>query len=462
MNMIRFTAIAAVLSILTLIGTASGQDLGYNGRLAGMGNSAVAALQGTDALGINPASIAPAGEANFSFSILPIGFHAGTDFIDFGTYQKYFTGQVNEFGETEGYYLTADDKAFLLNQFQSGVGSFAISGNYRILAMAARFGAFSAGFDMTDRIASNGAIPQQFVDFLFNGNPPGKTFDFSELEFKSSWLRKYGVSTAYSFPIRNGQSKLSVGLGVSLVQGYGYYGIDRFDSRFTTDPDSFVVYGQANMLAHYAGTEWLETGSIYLIQLFPDPVGQGIGFDIGVHADISPKLKLAASLTDIGSITWGRNAKRTEADEYFTINDVTSDEQFQELKDRINGTEEPIASFSTPLPTAINASAVYMLGNPEDPAKSLLLSAGIRQGFNDEPGNMSSTLIGLGTEWRGIGWLPLRAGVSFGGMQSVAFAFGLGLRAERFALDFGTGNISSAFSSGFSSTSFAITSHFDF
>jgi hypothetical protein len=438
------------------------QDLGFNGRMAGLGNSAAALVRGTDALGINPALIMPEHPNNVSLSFIPLSFHAGTDFLDFGTYKQYFTGVEGDDGTREPYYLTESDKAAILSSFSGDLGQFAVSGNYRLFAITGGWNGLAFGLDITDRIGSNGAIPQSFVDFLFNGNAPGVTYDFSGLEFRSSWMRTYGVTVAKSLRLGRQNMPVSVGISAKLVHGYGYFGMERFDSKFVTDPDSFVVYGRANTLTQYAGIEWLDNASIYLIDLFPEPVGTGFGVDIGVHAQISPFLKAGASITDIGSVTWNRGTKKTEVDEYFTINDVSSSEQFDDLKARINGTETDIGSFSSSLPTALTVAAAYSIPHVFARDKSLHITGAIRNGFNSEPGNIEGIFAGLGVEYAPWENMPLRAGATFGGIQGICISAGVGIHIERFTLDIGTGNVFSAFTEGFTSTSFAITSHLGF
>ncbi len=459
-NRIFISAYAAIL-FAALLQTGSAQNLGFNGRLTGMGNGAAALVRGTDALGTNPALIAPPTGSHASISVIPVGFHAGTDFLDFGTYKKYFTGVEDENGNRVGYYLNQNDKDIILGSFTGDAGTFGIAGNYRLLAATFGWKGFAFGLDMTDHIGSNGSIPKPFMEFMFNGNPPGKTFDFSGLQFRSSWTRSYSLSIAQTIQVGKVNTPVSVGASVKLVHGYGYFGVERFDSRFTTDPDSFVVYGRANMLANYAGTEWLDNASIYLIQMFPNPVGSGISVDFGVHAQISPYLQVGASLTDIGSITWNRGAKKSEADEYFTINEVGTSDQTEDLKSRLNGKEAPIASFETPLPAALTLAASYSFPDILTNGKTLELAAALRQGFNGEPGNIEGTFIGVGAEYAFLDGVPLRLGASFGGYQPINMSMGIGFQLERFTLDLGTGNILSAFTDGFTSSSFAVTTHFD-
>src|SRR5512133_3156467 len=95
-----FTLRCVIVSTLACLAcnSAMAQDLGENARMAGTARSAAALVRGLDALGVNPELIARESTAHVSFTILPFGFHVGTDFINWGTYKKYFTGKVDANG----------------------------------------------------------------------------------------------------------------------------------------------------------------------------------------------------------------------------------------------------------------------------------------------------------------------------------------------------------------------------
>ncbi len=53
---------------------------------------------------------------------------------------------------------------------------------------------------VTERVASTATIPQEYAEFLFYGNTPGSTYDFSETHIAGSWTREYGLTLQCHLP----------------------------------------------------------------------------------------------------------------------------------------------------------------------------------------------------------------------------------------------------------------------
>lgn len=451
--------LAAVLSLQ--IGYA--QDITTNATSVGMANTGVSTARGVEALGINPAAMVLPGLKRASISIFPIGIFAGSDFMDMETYKKYFTGVDDGSGKRTGYYLTESDKSVILATFTDDIGHFSTNIGYKIIAGTITTGIGTFGFNISDRIAANLTVPGDYADFLLNGNTPGKTFDLSKTEVNSWWARDYSAS--YSQQVSLQLMKVSAGVSVKLVQGFGYFGTEKFNSSFTTDPDSFVITGRAQMLAHYAGTEFLVnmTKSPGAFELFPSPVGSGLGFDVGMLAEVNDMVSIGAGITDIGSMTWNRNAKEISVDEPIYLSDFSSGSQFNDLQTQLNGKEKSVSSFTTPLPTTLHLGLSVKLPHFIGSEDRVLLAASLKQGFNNQPGTSTWARIGLGAEWRPITGIPLRTGVSFGGYTPIAISAGIGFHiGDKFMLDFSTDNLGIVLNQSASAASLAFGMHFEF
>jgi len=68
------------------------------------------------------------------------------------------------------------------------------------------------------------------------------------------------------------------------------------------------------------------------------------------------------------------------------------------------------------------------------------LTADVTKGFEDGPFYSSKPRVSVGTEWRGISWLPIRMGIVMGGRIGVGTSFGFGIRPGGFVLDIGMMN----------------------
>ncbi len=436
------------------------QTMGTSARLSGMGNSSAALVRGVDAVSVNPALINPGKGIRFSIGVLPFGSDMSTDFFDYATYQRYFTGQINNQGKTVPYYLTSEDKDVIINNFPGETGAFRHDIQYSFLTAIASFSIGTLGFSISERTGSNITLPRSFAEFMLNGNPPGVAFDFSATRISSSWTRQYAMSYAYQYKYSRATT-LSIGGSAKYIHGYGYFALERFNSNFTTDPDSFVVTGTADMLATYAGTnDWISNNSLHY-SLFPSPVGTGWGFDLGAHMQVTNSFSAGISMLDIGSVTWDRNARRITASEDFRISDLSSEEQVDEIKQRLNGTEEEIEQFTSALPTAFVVAGVYSFQHFIRKDKYLHLTFAVRQGLNNESGNSTSPRVGLGTEFELLRNVAFRLGVNFGGIQPMAVAAGIGFIADNFKLDIGSMDISPTMTDSFSTVTFGVSTHID-
>jgi hypothetical protein len=456
--LVRFLAGAWLMCASTGIGTA--QDLVGNAAMTGLGNSAGAMTRGIDALGVNPALITLQPPVRFSFSILPAGFQVGTDFISWGTYKKYFTGKVNAEGRRVGYHMTDADKQEVLDQFSSDDGKFGIDARCVLLAAAWRSQDLTFAFDVRERVAATGVIPKRFVEFLFNGNPPGERFDFSNLDVQTSWTRDYAITLAYMLPHRRGSASVSLGISAKYIQGFGHFSIDHCGSWFYTDSDSFVVSGRADMLAHSSGTNWIEDGNS-LFSLFPHTVGQGFGLDAGVHIAFDQSFSIGLSLLDIGYIRWDDDVRQYLAAEDFAISDISTADQLDDLKRRLDGFDSPSGSYTSYLPMCAVLSGAYVLDNTFGRNRPLALTAAVRMGFNNEAGNSTSPRAGVGAEARFIPSVPLRLGLILGSMETVTLTCGAGFRSASFSMDIATGNLLTLLTDGVSSASYALSWHVD-
>ena len=460
MHALRRISLALLAALVCGTAPMSAQTIGTSARLTGMGNSSAGLVRGLDALHVNPAQLVPDDGVVVSLGVLPFGAQAGADFMDYATYNKYFTGTAGEKGMREPTYLESADKDAILGTFRGETGHFTHDIRYGLASAMISTQFMTIGVGITERTGSNVDLPRSFAEFMLFGNEPGRSFDFSETQVSSSWTRDYSLTVAQKFELYR-RIPVLVGASLKLVHGYGYFGIERFNSGFTTDPETYEVTGRADMVARYAGTkDWIGSNNSFHYTLFPTPVGSGFGIDIGAHIKVNRMLSAGFSLVDLGSITWDRGAREITASEDFTIDDVTGD-QVDEIMTRLEGTEYEIPSFSTPLPSAMIISGVLSLPDIPRRHKYWHFTFAYRQGFNDEAGNTTRPRIGLGTEIELLYNVAFRFGVNFGGIRPVIFGAGVGFIADNFKLDIGTMDMTPHLTDSFSAVAVGVSSHWD-
>jgi hypothetical protein len=454
--------LVVVVWLLTMFAIkAAAQTCGMNAQMIGSGASATALVQGVDALGINPALIDPPKGRTVSIALVPTTFQAGTDFLDYDMYVKYFTGVRKDIYHEEPYHLTSADKQVILRSFKSDVGRIYTDDMFRLFGATVGTAYFSLGVDVTDRVRTNITLPRSLMEFVLYGNIPGKTFDLKTARVQSSWIRDYGFTFARRFVINPQQNhSISVGATLKYLQGFGYFGVDRFNTVLTTDPDAFVIDAKADLQARYSGTEWI-IGRESQFNLFPAPVGSGLGLDFGAQMRVSDLFSFGVAITDFGSVKWTRNAKRISASDEFTLSDMTSDKQLNEIIDRLSATESNIPSFSTSLPSAITFAGAYTIPTLFGRMRPLHLTVAVREGLSDDIDNTTIPRFAMGLESHFTGYFAFRAGASFGGISPAMLACGASLKMDRLTVDLATCNVEDLFTRHFSVISFAVSGRLD-
>jgi hypothetical protein len=160
-------------------------------------------------------------------------------------------------------------------------------------------------------------------------------------------------------------------------------------------------------------------------------------------------------------VNWNGGAKEIVASEDFAISDLSTNEQIEEITQRLNGTEKDISAFSSPLPAAMIIAGVVTIPNVPKKNSDWHFTFAYRQGFNDVAGNSTSPQFGLGTEIELLYNVAFRFGVNTGGIRPFTFGAGVGFIADNFKLDIGTLDITPHLTERFSAAAVGISSHWD-
>lgn len=443
-------AIAAVLGVMIVSTSEAGSDR-VSGRTIGMARTFVASSRGLDALGLNPANLALDDRGStVTFEIAPFGFRAGSDLINYGIYQDYFTGQdgVDSAGNKVrvGKILSQSDKDNILGLFPGGTAhtqfNFDIT-EFGFTVRGEKLGGI--GFSVSDRVGVNLDIPEGYLKMLLNAFPEeGANYVLDNTSVTASWIREFNLSYARVLPFELKWVKdIAVGVGVKYVQGFGYFGTDHYIGNIQIIPNtengiilSEPVSGSIDFLQHQSHIPF-DSVANYMTK----PAGTGIGFDFGVSGEIFQALRVGVSFTDLGKITWDKYTKAIVGNGSFSVSDI---KQQDSIKNAFKGETRDTTSFKTSLPGAMHIGAALQVD--EAPFVShfpgrLLVAADLHFGFNNEPGNSTSPRFSLGTEYRPVNAFPIRTGISIGGRERFTWSLGLGINTPVWDLDFGTESI---------------------
>lgn len=252
---------------------------------------------------------------------------------------------------------------------------------------------FSAGkdlyvfLDINDRIDGNFVIPGDVFKLALLGNEQfvGSKIDLSSLRNDMKYYREVGLGFS-----RNFTNKLRIGVKGKLLFGIADVSIDNkafgitVNSNYTHTLDADLA---VNMSGPFTVTKDA-AGKIKSITLddsqFKTPSGViafmsgtknlGLGLDIGASYDITSKLVVSASITDLGFIKWKNDVNNLVAKSKFEFSGLnmldvingtkTIDQLGQEMIDslknsfNLSGTKVP---FTTDLPFGITFGGSYNL-----------------------------------------------------------------------------------------------------
>ena len=402
-----------------------------NIRGMGMARTFVATSRGIDAAGINPANLAFPDSGTVTVSIMPIGVHAGSDFLDYDLYTSYFTGVDTDTGRVARY-MDEGDKKRVLDAFSRDLGRVSADVEATVVGISfrlSRIGAFA--LTMREQIYAFANLPRDYVEFIFNGNPTGTSYTFGGTEVRASWTREFALSFGASIRGVSFLRSFAVGLGAKLVKGYGYYEVQRFNTSLETSENATLT-GVIDFLSRSAGEDPTRNRSLNAYTFFPRPAGTGYGFDLGIAGAFNDYLSFGISVTDIGTIRWTKDARETYADTTIVVDDPLQGQQRDAIEDIVKGRKRSVGSFRTSLPTAFRlgfALAVHKLPALREMPGELLVGLDYNQGFQETASTTTNPRVSLGVEYKPLPWLPLRSGVSFGGTDHVNLALGFGINA---------------------------------
>jgi len=403
-------------------------------RSLGLGKTHTATSEGIFCIGINPANLIFSDESSVDFSTaLPFpsaGLRSGTDFLSYDDFQYYFGG----IGGSEKI-LTENDKAKINRLFENG-GLFYTHAGVSLLSVhykpADDIGSFA--FSVGDYGGGRFNFPQAMKDLSYT---EGKVYDFSDASMEAWWVRSFSLSYARQLEFLSDGFFEKFGFGVSfkLIQGFGYIATKDITTHLTTNANG-TISGEANLLAYSALSD--DFGIVYdfentqkkqNLSLFPSPAGKGFGFDFGFSAKINESWKIAFAITDIGQITWNKNAARFVSEGDIIVTDISDKSQRDSVFDKIFGTGESIDKFVSKLATALRFGVAWQVSKDHldgFPGK-FMIAFDYDQGFNDLPGNSTKPRFSAGFEWQPWAAFPyIRTGFEAGGAETSSWSYGMG------------------------------------
>ncbi|WP_375418670.1 DUF5723 family protein [uncultured Hymenobacter sp.] len=407
------------------------------------------------ALGINPANLGRASESRVAFTVGEFGIGAASQSLSKSLFKRIINNDEP---------LTPAAKVELLGGF-SGDNALNLNADLTTLALSVRLPAGLGGLAVGNRqrLAGHLSLNQNAADILINGReaaiirqyydpvtgqylggsapPPVLSAVLDGSVMQLALTNEFNV--AYGNRIIDFQTfNLSVGVGYRYIQGLGVADVRVRDGEFqgysALAPVFDVDYGAA---ASSGGFNRRDGGNF-------QTVGHGHGFDLGLAAEIGRFVRLGVSVTDLGRMRWDGNlltANDQPLQRLATagMSDYDVEEQLRELFANKDGglfTYEPGSERRVRLPTKLR------LGTGVRVSDVFEVGLDVTAPLNDEAGNLESTFVGAGLDYKPVRWLRLSSGVSGGAGYGASLPLGLTLVTPVYEAGVSTRDVTGYFS----------------
>jgi hypothetical protein len=199
--------------------------------------------------------------------------------------------------------------------------------------------------DITDRVDGNIVIPGDLFRLALKGNETfvGNKIDLSSLRGDLKYYREIGLGIS-----RNFSEKLRIGVKGKLLFGIADLAIENKSLGVTVN-DDYSHTLDANLSVNMSGPvnvymdsknnidsvtfdkDRFKTTS-GLVDFFSGKKNLGLGLDIGATYDLTERIILSASVTDLGFIRWKKDITNLKADNRFEFSGLN-------MVDVVNGTK---------------------------------------------------------------------------------------------------------------------------
>ncbi len=216
-------------------------------------------------------------------------------------------------------------------------------------------------FGAQQEFTLNTIIPKQLLSFLYYGNvdAPNNGLNFSENSFNTEAMIQINYHIGYQHYFLD--STLILGARYKYISGTGHTHFKTFNASL--DANFFEWNITTDILLESSGYDYFQNLGLNPLELI-NSGNRGYGVDAGATL-LLPKMKLSASVLNIGQITWTQNLKMYQSKGTFTydgayIDDSNQDINFDNLLDSLEAQlsfkELAPYSYTTKLPMHIMAS----------------------------------------------------------------------------------------------------------
>jgi hypothetical protein len=411
---------------LAVPGTALAQNELSNFSATGRGGVINTFAADYQAIGINPANLGRANQTKIAFTIAETGVGIASQSMSKTLFKHmlYDTDLA----------IPASERAALVNSLTS---ENTINANVDVTTLGIAFtlpnGLGGLAFSNRQRVGAHVGLNRTAADIIVNGknaeiyttnytaaNAPQVSAALDGTNIQGAWTSEYNISYGVQVIDKDG-FKLSAGVGYRYIHGIGVVDIRIGDGTLygynALSPLFKVNYGTIASGQNFNP----ETGSGL------QSVGHGNGFDLGLAAEIGKGVRLGVSVVDMGSMTWTGNVLTASNQQLKPTNStgIQTYNVFDEISNQFNNDDKSLFTYTPAkernggLPTKLRTGAGYRISD--------LFEAGfdVTIPLNKVAGNLTSTFIGLGVDYKPVNWIRLSTGVSSGAGYGTSLPLGV-------------------------------------
>ncbi len=237
---------------------------------------------------------------------------------------------------------------------------------------------------------------------------------------RASWYREFNFSYGRHV-VRNDDLEIDLGVGLKYLMGIGIVDISSANGKAT----GFTAITPSLGFDVESGERRPDAPSLGSSIASPTPAGRGFGVDLGVAMVLNKRVKLGASVCNLGAITWSGDVY-TAGDGSLVdlaINGLENYDIINGLEDFVTNTGflkwESGQETSRPLPAAGRLGVGLLVGDRLEVGGEVVVP------LNDEPGNLEGAAFGVGGAVRPLPWVQLSTGISAGGGYDLKVPVGL-------------------------------------
>ncbi|MGI4863191.1 MAG: DUF5723 family protein [Janthinobacterium lividum] len=407
-------------------------------------------------LGINPANLGREGGARVAFTIGEVGAGIGSQSLTNTQFKNLLfhsnqtlsaterTELVNNLTSDNTLNFNVDVTAFGLSvKLPAGLGGLAFSAHQRLN------GHVALNRNTADIIVNGqqAALVQAYYDAA--GNPrSGTTPPLLSAALEGTALQMavtnefnvaYGVQV-FSVP---GVVKLTAGVGYRYIQGYGVA-----DARI--GGGNLTAYSALSPVFNLQYSTSLQNNASFNYESGnkASPVGHGNGFDVGLAAEIGKIVRVGASVTDLGSMTWSGNLL-TVNDQNLRFPQYSGVQDYDVIKGLVDQfasdqkslfTYQPSREYKAALPTKLRLGGGIRISEYFEAGLDVTVP------LNKVAGNLPKTFVGAGLDYKPVRWLRLSSGVSGGAGYRTSLPVGLTFVTSWWEAGFSTRDVTGYFS----------------